>query len=591
MFKEGVGRKASSFMLFYIIIVSGDKEMKMRIKMLVLAIIPLFVLGFATIFLSNSRIFGVIRDNIENGLRGTAISVRDSLALVGDGKYSVDQNMCLYNGDFNITEHTEIADNIKNATDMDITIFYGDTRYMTSVRNDQGERVVGTKAGEVVTEKVVKDGEEYFATNVDVAGQPFFGYYLPLIDANGDIVGMIFSGMPQADALKEINRITIMIIVIMAVVLFICAVVLFFVVGKMVAGLEACVKVLDNVSAGKLNEKVDDKLKLRKDEVGKISKAVDKLQDKLLKIISEIKKDSDALIHVSDFMDKKTIDSRDNMERVEKAIEEIALGAENQASDTQNLTESIIVMGNMIEDNVQEIENLNTSAEKIKQRGEVVIQTLKELQGVNEDAKEAIKIIYNQTNETNVSAQKIKEAIEIITDIAEETNLLSLNASIEAARAGEQGRGFAVVASQIQKLAEQSNESAKQIEAIVSLLLCDSEKAVNTMNEVNSIVEKQNVQVSETDAHVVDVLREVEGAIEAIGETAKKTGIINTTRNSVVDTVQSLAAIAEENAASTQETSASSIEISDIIVSIAENAGKLKIIAKQMNENISVFEV
>ena len=96
-------------------------------------------------------------------------------------------------------------------------------------------------------------------------------------------------------------------------------------------------------------------------------------------------------------------------------------------------------------------------------------------------------------------AQKIKEATTLIASIAEETNLLSLNASIEAARAGEQGRGFAVVASQIQKLAEQSNESASQIAEITSALIKDSTRAVETMQQVRDIMDEQSDKMTQTD--------------------------------------------------------------------------------------------
>ena len=97
-------------------------------------------------------------------------------------------------------------------------------------------------------------------------------------------------------------------------------------------------------------------------------------------------------------------------------------------------------MGDMIEKNNIQIENLNTITEDMNKTGENAIGTLKELEEINVNSKDAMEVIYNQTNTTNESAMKIQEAINLITDIAEETNLLSLNASIEAARAGEQGR-------------------------------------------------------------------------------------------------------------------------------------------------------
>lgn len=567
--------------------------MKIRIKMLILAIVPLFILGGTTILLSDTRIYKVLSSNIENGLRGAAVSVRDTLVISEEGAtYSVDENANLLKGTFDITAHTEIADNIKKSTKMDITVFYGDTRYMTSVLDENGSRVVGTKASDAVIETVLKKGEEYFAENVNVVGQPYFGYYVPLYDDNTkEIVGMVFSGMPRADAMKQIKSITYMISIIMTIVTALCAVLLFFVVGKMGNGLEACAKVLNSVAGGKLNNQMDQEFIKRKDEIGIISQAVVKLQTQMLDIMSGIQDDSKTLQDVSQNLTKETNTSRINMERVEKAIEEIALGAENQATDTQNVTENIITMGNMIEDTTNEIDHLNLNAKNIKERGEIAMTTLKELQGINNNAKIAVKDIFAQTNATNDSAQRIREAIEIITEIAEETNLLSLNASIEAARAGEQGRGFAVVASQIQKLAEQSNESARQIEGIVGVLISDSEKAVTTMNEVNDIIEKQNEQVLDTDKHVEEVILEVEKAIEAIGEIANKTESINNARNNVVETVQNLSAIAEENAASTEETSASVTELGEVIRVIAKNVENIEEVAEKMNESISIFEV
>ena len=200
-------------------------------------------------------------------------------------------------------------------------------------------------------------------------------------------------------------------------------------------------------------------------------------------------------------------------------------------------------------------------------------------------------MIYEQTHTTNQSAQKIKEATNLITSIAEETNLLSLNASIEAARAGEQGRGFAVVAAQIQKLAEQSNESAKQIETIISQLIADSDKSVETMNIVKDIMVKQSENVTKTDEHFGQVLKGIENSIEAINRIAGKTEEMDKARVSVVDTVQNLTAIAEENAASTEETSASITEITTAVADISDKASQLKGIADKMDESMAIFRL
>ena len=565
--------------------------MKMQSKIITLALLPLLCLGAATILIGPVRISQVVTESIENGLRGSAVSVRDTLSYVGDGEFGLNEDK-LYKGEFNVSDAVEIADDIKKAADTDITVFYGDTRYMTSVLDEQGNRVVGTKAGDQVIEKVLKNGEELFSTNVDVVGHPYFGYYLPLYETGTtNIVGMVFAGMPQADAKAQITKIISLIAGVFGILFLLCAVVMFVVVRKMVKALRMDADALEQVAKGKLNTQLNEASLKRKDEVGHISRSIMTLKTELMEIIGNIKDQGKALSDSSVYLSEKAETSADHIGQVERAVEEIAQGATGQAEETQKATENVIIMGNMIEETTDEIDAMNENAKLIKQLGQTAIDTLKDLQTINQRTKESIDIIYEQTNTTNSSAQKIKEATALITDIAEETNLLSLNASIEAARAGEQGRGFAVVAAQIQKLAEQSNESARQIEEIITSLLADSEKAVDTMEEVKDIMGQQNDNVMKTDEQVNQVLGQVDQAIEAIGRVAVKTEKLNEARINVTDTVQNLTAVAQENAASTQQSAASVNQVSEIIQEIAESAKQLTDIAEKLDKDMALFEV
>ena len=563
--------------------------MKMKPKILAMAVVPLFFLGLFTILLGKVRINEVVTGSIENGLKGAAVSVRDTLGCVDEGSYQLVEDK-LYKGEFNVSDATQIADNIKAASDMDVTVFYGDTRYMTSVLDANGNRVVGTQAGEAVINTVLKGGNEYFSTDVNVEGHHYFGYYVPLYDA-GNVVGMIFTGMPQADAKAQILSITSLLGAVSGVVTLLCIICIVFAVNSMVNGLKAGAEALEQVSKGKLNIELSEKALKRKDEIGNINRAIQSLKQELLGIISNIMQQSGELHESSDRLNEGATESSEHIMQVERAVEEIAQGAGGQAEETQKATENIIVMGNMIEETTDEINTMNENAQQIKQLGNTAIRSLQELQEINQKTKTSIDIIFEQTNTTNTSAQKIKEATELITDIAEETNLLSLNASIEAARAGEQGRGFAVVAAQIQKLAEQSNESARQIEEIITSLLEDSAKAVETMDEVKTIIGTQNENMKKTDEQVNQVLHQVEQAIEAIGRVAQRTDKLNEARINVTDTVQNLTAVAQENAASTQESAASVNQVSEIIQTIAGDANSLKSIAEKLNDSMQIFEI
>lgn len=327
----------------------------------------------------------------------------------------------------------------------------------------------------------------------------------------------------------------------------------------------------------------------RKDETGAMAQAALMLRERLVNVIGRMKGQSEELYAASDTMHDSAGEISRSVEQVEKAVTEIADGATSQAQETQTATENVIVMGDMIAETNNEVEVLRTNAREMRSAGEKATEILTELNDINQQTKDAIQVIYDQTNRTNSSVVEIKKATDIISDIAEETNLLSLNASIEAARAGEAGRGFAVVASQIQQLADQSNASASQIAATITSLITEFEATMKIMEDVRKVIAKQDEDVAHTESAFKDVQEGISKSIDSIRLIAAKTEKLDAARVKVVDVVQNLTAIAQENAASTEETSATVAEVGTIMMDVADNAKQLHQIANALDEDVKQF--
>ncbi len=363
-------------------------------------------------------------------------------------------------------------------------------------------------------------------------------------------------------------------------------------VANMIKPLRTVTDVIGNLAD--MNFKEDERLTkigTRKDETGVMARAIITLRKSLINVVTEIKQQSSLLYKTSEHLSSSASETSNTVQNVERAVSEIATGANNQASETQRATNDILLMGTMVEDTSSQVTSLHSTADFMKESSDTASQALTELDAVNQHAMDSIDIIYKQTLTTNESAMKIKEATSLISSIADETNLLSLNASIEAARAGEAGRGFAVVASQIQKLADQSNDSARQIDDIIFTLLEDSQKAVETMEEVKEIITKQSENVSKTGSVFSQVQGGISDSIQGVDEIADRTSQLNTARSNVVDVVQNLTAIAEENAASTEETSAAVIEVANIMQEVSGHAAKLQEIAHTLETNVDIFQL
>ena len=308
-------------------------------------------------------------------------------------------------------------------------------------------------------------------------------------------------------------------------------------------------------------------------------------------VIGQVGNTSDVIEESTARLDKMAEQTSTASEDVARSMGDMANGATAQASETQAVSDAIGRIGEGIEETSNAVAKLIVNADQMKAAGQEGVDSVGELKTISEKVKAQIAVIYEQTNTTNESAQEIHKATELISSIASETNLLALNASIEAARAGESGRGFAVVAEQIKNLAEQSNQSAKTIEGIINNLLADTEQAVKTMNTVDAIIGFQADKVEMTKRVFDKVNNGLIVTMEGVESIAQSTKTLDEAKGRVIMSVESLSAIAEENAASTQETAASAEELTATIGEIKNATSRLNQVADNLTTQTNRFQI
>lgn len=561
-------------------------------RIVLMSVIPALIMAVACSMYGALSIKSGIQNEIYKGLKVAAFSVSELYDTVNEDEIEEDSDGNIHKGEYVISDNYDVVDTIKDNTGVDITVFYDDTRINTTIKDSStGERVIGTKAGAAVYEKVVKNKESYESSNVEIEGMNYYGYYIPWKNTNGDTIGMIFAGKSSVEQNEYIREKCMQLVEISFVVLFATATLCIFLSRSISRGIKSAEKAMGLMAEGNLDISLNTRVLKRRDEIGAMYRALDRFSQKLKSTILSIKESSDILKDSGNLLDDMAMHTSKTTNEISKAIDDVSNGAVGQAEEVENASTHVNNIEKLVGEIVKSVEHLSETSDIMKKNSDESTVIIAQLNESNDRTNEAIQKIDRQVHATNDAVQTISKAVDVITSIAEETNLLSLNASIEAARAGEHGRGFAVVASEIQNLAEQSADSAKNIGQIIEELLKESETMVTVMGQVEMIIEQQQEKLNETREKFSSVTEGVDETSEETTTIATRTQECDSSIEKVVDVIVSLSAIAQENAASTEETTASMQELDTTVSKLADAAGELKKLSEALSREVQFFKL
>lgn len=355
--------------------------------------------------------------------------------------------------------------------------------------------------------------------------------------------------------------------------------------------LKAVVTQMKMIAGYDLTHPMDGEILNRKDEMGSLAKRSEEIRQELLTIIREITETSTGVSKASVQMIENGKAASKAGQGVSDNVQSIGLNARNQAQVTADGSEEIIRLGNLIEDDLKQVESLTDAAshvEMLKNEGISIVGSLVTETKVSSEATNSVQVIVEATNE---SAKKIKKASLMISEIAKQTNLLALNAAIEAARAGEAGKGFAVVADEIRMLAEQTNRFTKDIGTDIKELMDKSSEAVVTMEKAEEAIKKQENDVFSTSEKFNGIAVAIESMRTNIDALSTSGNEMSSQMVAINELFQSLSDISKINEEATDQSIVVIGEQSGVIDAISESSAKLSEWTKIMDEAVSVFKI
>ncbi|MBE5890474.1 MAG: hypothetical protein E7282_05825 [Lachnospiraceae bacterium] len=469
---------------------------------------------------------------------------------------------------------------------IDISLFKGDVSYVSSLKNENGSRDIGTTADSKIWE-TCQSGETVSKDHVLVGSEKYYVYYMPVYNLKGEVWGMAFAGESMSIVLAAENKVVLSSCIIAAVIIIIFAALAFMLAKRVANPIKKIASASGELSKGNLNINVHTKSNVT--EIMSLIDSTRNLQSALTGAIETVKISAGNLSGAVVEVDEKTSHNVDSVSQINVAISEVAKTSHSVAESAQSMAEKAVELGKNIEHLNDNIVILKDASDEITAANHEASDYMETVLKSSDESVEAVNEISEKVLATNEAVSTISESVQMIDEIAKQTQLLSLNASIEAARAGEAGKGFAVVAESIKELAESSSENAAKIGEIVQKVTGISGQTVEVAEKVKNIIEAERGYISDTQNKFTVLSGAVDNSVEGINAITDMAAELDRIKDELTNATTDLGAISEELGASAEEVSASCATVTEACADTHGQTEEMRSINENLEEAVAFF--